>query len=207
MKLKKGVKRFLLVLLILIIGGLAAAYLLFYDQKPTKKVKVLTKIEEYGYELKDNKNKEYKKLFGQLEKILKEKEVDEEKYTKTISKMFIIDFYSLNDKLAKTDVGGSDFVYSGASVDFLEKAQDTIYKYVESNLYGDRTQKLPTVKEVTIKNIEKAPFTYKEEVDENAYKVEVEWNYTDTSTSNGYQTEATLIFIHDGKKLALVELQ
>ena len=109
--------------------------------------------------------------------------------------------------MAKTDVGGSDFVYSKASVDFLEKAQDTIYKYVESNLYGDRTQKLPTVEKATINNVEKAPFTYQEEVDENAYKVEKEWTYTDTSTSNGYQTEATLIFIHDGKKLSLVELQ
>jgi len=207
MKLKKGVKRLILILAIIIIGGLVAAYLFLYNEKPTKKVKVLNKIPSYGYELKDNKNPEYKKLFYELEKILKEKTIDEEKYVKTIAQMFIVDFYSLNDKLAKTDVGGAEFVHAEALVDFLEKAQDTIYKYVESNLYGNRTQSLPTVKEVTIKKVEKAPFTYDENSDELAYTVDLEWTYTDTSTSNGYQTEATLIFVHEDKKLSLVELQ
>lgn len=207
MKLKKGVKRFLLIILILIIGGLIAAYLLLDNPKSTKKVKVLTSIPDYGYELKDNKNPEFKKLFYQLEKILKEDPVKEEEYVKTIAQMFIIDFYSLNDKLAKTDVGGAEFVHKNALVDFLEKSQDTIYKYVESNLYEDRSQSLPTVKEVTVKKVEKSPFTYGENSDEEAYTVEVEWEYTDTSTSNGYQTEATLVFVHEDKKLSLVELQ
>lgn len=207
MKLKKGVKRLLLILTILIVGGLVAAYLLFYNEKPAKKVKVLNKIAGYGYELKDNKNQEYKKLFSELEKTLKEDPVDEEKYVRVISQMFIVDFYSLSDKLAKTDVGGAEFVHTAASVDFLEKAQDTIYKYVESNLYGDRNQQLPTVKEVTVKKVEKTPFTYNDNSDESAYTVEVEWTYTDTSTSNGYQTTATLVFVHEDKKLSLVELQ
>ena len=207
MKLKKGVKRFLLIILILIIGGLIAAYLLLDNPKSTKKVKVLTSIPDYGYELKDNKNPEFKKLFYQLEKILKEDPVKEEEYVKTIAQMFIIDFYSLNDKLAKTDVGGDEFVHKNALVDFLEKSQDTIYKYVESNLYEDRSQTLPTVKEITVKKVEKSPFTYGENSDEEAYTVEVEWEYTDTSTSNGYQTEATLVFVHEDKKLSLVELQ
>ena len=184
MKLKKGVKRFLLIILILIIGGLIAAYLLLDNPKSTKKVKVLTSIPDYGYELKDNKNPEFKKLFYQLEKILKEDPVKEEEY-----------------------VGGAEFVHKNALVDFLEKSQDTIYKYVESNLYEDRSQSLPTVKEVTVKRVEKSPFTYGENSDEEAYTVEVEWEYTDTSTSNGYQTEATLVFVHEDKKLSLVELQ
>ena len=135
---------------------------------------------------------------------MKEKNVDEEEYVKIISKMFIIDFYSLSDKLAKTDVGGSDFVYSAVLADFLEKAQDTIYKYVESNLYGERAQKLPTVSEVKVESVEKMPFTHGEKVDEDAYTVKVSWSYTDTSTSNGYQDSATLTFIHDDKKMVLV---
>lgn len=204
MKLKKGVRRFLIVFIILVIVGLVASYLVFFEKKPKTKVKVLNEIKEYGYKLSDNKSEKYKKLFYNLEGILKEKNVDEEEYVKIISKMFIIDFYSLSDKLAKTDVGGSDFVYSAVLADFLEKAQDTIYKYVESNLYGERAQKLPTVSEVKVESVEKMPFTHGEKVDEDAYTVKVSWSYTDTSTSNGYQDSATLTFIHDDKKMVLV---
>lgn len=204
MKLKKGVRRFLIVFIILVIVGLVASYLVFFERKPKTKVKVLNEIKEYGYKLSDNKSEKYKKLFYNLEDVLKEKNVDEEEYVKIISKMFIIDFYSLSDKLAKTDVGGSDFVYSAVLADFLEKAQDTIYKYVESNLYGERAQKLPTVSEVKVESVEKMPFTHGEKVDEDAYTVKVSWSYTDTSTSNGYQDSATLTFIHDDKKMVLV---
>ena len=121
--------------------------------------------------------------------------------------MFIFDFYSLDNKLAKTDVGGSDFVHADVLTDFLEKAEDTMYKYLESNIYGGRTQKLPTVKKVTIQSVEKTPFTYKDKTDDEAYVAKLTWEYTDTSTSNGYQTEATLTFVHEDKKLSLVELQ
>lgn len=207
MKLKKGVKRFVLVFIILVVAGLAICYLLFYNNKTVKKVKVLTTISEYGYELKDSKSSYYKKLFYQLQKVLKEKEVDEEKYAKILSQMFIADFYSLSDKLAKTDVGGSDFVHTSAMVDFLEKSEDTIYKYVENNLYGGRGQKLPTVKEVNVDSIEKESFTYGDVTDEEAYIVKLSWDYTDTSTSSGYQTDAILTFVHEDKKLSLVELQ
>lgn len=207
MKLKKGVRRFLIVFIILIIVGFVASYLVFFEKKPKTKVKVLNEIKEYGYKLSDNKSEKYKKLFYKLEDVLKEKDIDEEEYVKIISKMFIIDFYSLSDKLAKTDVGGSDFVYSDVLVDFLEKAQDTIYKYVESNLYGERSQKLPTVSEVKVESVEKSPFTYGENVDEEAYNVKVSWSYTDTSTSNGYQDSATLTFIHSDKKIVLVAME
>lgn len=207
MKLKKGVKKILIILLLVIIGSLLIYYLVFYNHKSAKKIKILTSIKEYGYELKDNKSAEYKKLFYQLEKELKKDPVKEEEYVKIISKMFILDYYSLEEKLAKTDVGGSDFVHSKARKDFFEKSEDTMYKYVESNLYGGRNQKLPTVKEVTVKNVEQTPFIYGDSTDENAYKVEVEWTYTDTSTSSGYQTEGTLVFVHEDQKLSLVELK
>ncbi len=206
MKLKKRAKRVLRILLLIIVIGLTLVYLFFYDTKKVKKVKVLDTIPEYGYELNDNKSEEYKKLFRELEKILKEDKVDEDKYVETISKMFIFDFYSLNDKLAKTDVGGSGFVHKDARKDFLEKAEDTLYKYVESNLYGNRNQDLPQVKEVKVKNVEKKPFTYGSEVDEDAYTVEVNWEYKDSSGS-GYQDSATMVFVHEDKKLSLVELK
>ena len=176
------------------------------EQKEVKETKIVSKIDDYGYKLKENKPKAYKDMFKELEDILKEDEVDEEAYVKKISEMFIYDFYSLNDKDAKTDIGGVDFVYNGILENFLQNAQNTFYKYVESNIYGNRTQKLPIVKDIEIKECTQAPFAYGEKTDEKAYSVKVSWDYTDTDFST-YQKDATLKFIHDGKKLSLVELQ
>ena len=44
MKLKKGVRRFLIIFIILVIVGLVASYLVFYEKKPKTKVKVLNEI-------------------------------------------------------------------------------------------------------------------------------------------------------------------
>ncbi len=207
MRLKKGVKRKLIIIIIVLVIVLGVTcYFKFFNTNKAKKVKVISEINEYSYQLKDSKNQLYKKEFKNLEKILKEKDVDEDKYVRSISKLFIIDFYSLSDKLAKTDVGGSDFVYSEELPDFLEKAEDTIYKYVESNVYGGRKQKLPTVETVTIKDVTTSSFEYNDKVVDDAYVVNVSWTYTD-SAGDGYQDSATLTFVHDGKKLVLVELK
>ena len=208
MKLKKKPKMILITIGIItaitLVGTIG--YKVFFDKKEVKEVKILNTIKEYDYKLKDSKTKKYKEMFGELEKILSEKSVDEEKYVKKISEMFIYDFYSLNDKVAKTDVGGVEFVYQPVMPNFLENAENTYYKYVESNIYNNREQKLPTVSEVTIDSIEKIEYAYGEQVDSNAYKVKISWTYTDADYSD-YQQNATLIFIHDGKKLCLVELK
>lgn len=208
MKLKKKAKRILVILLIVLFILLGVlVYINFFDGKKTvKEVKVVNQIEKYGYNLKDTKTAKYKKLFEDLKKILNEKEVDEEKYVSKIAEMFVYDFYSLNDKTAKTDVGGVDFVYSGVLANFLENAEDTYYKYVENNIYGNRNQNLPTVGKIEIKEVTKEAFAYGDKTDDNAYKVQVEWDYTDESFAK-YQKSATLVFVHDENKLSLVELQ
>ena len=207
MKLKKKVKRFLIILLIVIVAAVGGFtyYKVFYNTKPTvKKATVLNEIKEYGYTLKSNKSKAYKTEFANLATILKSDKVDEEAYLKSITKLFILDFYTLSDKVANTDVGGVDFVHTDAKTNFLEKAEDTIYKYIENNMYGGRHQSLPTVKNVTIDNIQNVSFTLNKEVDSKAYQVTVSWTYTE---ENDYQNKATLTFTHEGKKLSLVEMK
>ena len=184
MKLKKKVK---IILIIFVIVMLAIfGYLLYQNisnSKGTKEQKVVSEIKDYGYKLKDTKSKTYKEMFAELKKILDSKNVNEEEYLKQISKMFIYDFYSLKDKAAKTDVGGTDFVYN-------------------------RKQSLPVVDSSSIKisNIKEEEYAYGDKTDEKAYTVKVTWNYTSKEFSD-YQKSATLVFIHDGKKLCLVELQ
>jgi hypothetical protein len=206
MKLKKKFKIILIILLIITVGVLAfLGYKKFFATPTVKEAKVLNTIKDYDYVLKDNKSKKYQSLFKELAKILEEKEVDYEKYASKLAEMFIVDFYSLDDKTAKTDVGGVDIVHPTVLNNFLENAENTYYKYVESNIYNNRKQSLPEVDTVTIDSVEQTSFTYGETIDEEAYSVKVNWNYTDESFSD-YQNEATLIFVHDDKKLYLVEL-
>jgi len=208
MKLKKGVKRFLLVLVILVVGAVSfVVYQSFHKTSQVSDVKVLKEIKEYGYKLQDNKSNAYKKLFSQLEEELSKSDVDEKKYVELITKMFILDFYSLDEKVAKTDVGGVQFVYSDILDNFLENAEDTLYKYVESDIYKQRKQDLPVVQDVKIESIKNETFAYLEENDDNAFVVNVSWTYKDAGKAKGYQDSAALVFIHHGKRLDLVELK
>lgn len=207
MKLKKKYKIILIVLLVIIIGVLGfLGYKKFFGAPSVKEAKVLNTIKDYDYVLKDNKSKKYQSLFKDLAKILEEKEVDYEKYASKLAEMFIVDFYSLDDKTAKTDVGGVDIVHPTALNNFLENAENTYYKYVESNIYNNRKQSLPEVNTVTIDSVEQTHYTYGDTIDEEAYLVKVNWDYTDEEFSE-YQKEASLIFVHVDKKLYLVELK
>ena len=205
---KKKLKRIIIGILLIALFILIGLFIFdkFFNKEETKEIKVISKIDKYGYTLKENKPKEYKEMFRELEDILGEEKVDEKKYVSQISKMYIYDFYSLNDKVAKTDIGGVDFIYSKVLENYLKKAQDTYYKYVESNIYNNRKQTLPVVTNIQVGEINQKAFAYGENTDDNAYYVDVTWEYT-KSAFNSYQKEATLVFIHDGAKLCLVELQ
>ena len=207
MKLKKNVKKVIIIIIVMLIAGVGAyfGFKSLNGNDKAKEVKVIDNISKYGYKLKENKPKEYQKMFSELKEILNAKEVDEEKYAKKISEMFVYDFYSLKDKMAKTDVGGVDFVYKEVEPNFLQNAQDTYYKYVESNIYGYRKQNLPVVTNIEIKDLSQKAFAYGSSTDEKAYYVDVVWSYTDEAFSD-YQKKATLVFIHDDIKLSLVEL-
>ncbi len=207
MKLKKKPKILLitLIILVVVISGFLV-YKTVFNKQEVQEAKVVNQIKKYGYTLKDNKSKKYKELFGELKKILDKDDVDQEEYVKKISEMFIYDFYSLSDKTAKTDVGGVDFIHQDIIENFLQNAENTFYKYVESNIYDNRKQKLPTVEKVTIESIEKTDFSYNDKEADEAYEVKVNWTYTDSDYSD-YQKEATLIFVKEDIKELLVELQ
>ena len=207
MKLKKKVKIMLFLIIALVIIAIAGVivYKTVFNKPEVKETKVLKTIDAYGYELKDNKSKRYKELFKELEEILLETEVNEEAYVQKIAELFIYDFYSLSDKTAKTDVGGVDFVQASALENFLVNAEDTYYKYVESNLYGDRKQELPTVDTITIESITPTEYVYNDQK-ASAYEVSLNWTYTESKYSD-YQSSATLTFVKEDIKYYLVELQ
>ena len=194
-----------IIILLIVVGGIVVSKLI-PKKEEVKEAKVLDTIEDYGYVLKDNKTKKYQTLFKDLIKILNEEEINEEEYATKLSEMFIVDFYSLADKSAKTDVGGVDIVHPDILGNFLDNAENTYYKYVESNIYNNRNQKLPEVENVIVEKIQTISYTYGQITDEKAYSVDVNWTYTSEEFAD-YQKKANLTFIHKENKLYLVELK
>lgn len=205
-KKKKRVK-FKKILILLFVLILIIFVLVFGIKKLTTKKEVVTKevevidsINNFDYHLNDNETKYYNELFTSLKELLNNEGYDEKEYAILVSKLFLADFYDLNSKVMKSDVGGIQFVYLNYRNDFTLGAVDSIYKFVESNVYGDRKQKLPVVKNVELVNVSNDSFEYLDEVDENAYYLDMKIDY---EKDLGYPTLVSLILIHNGDKLEI----
>ena len=207
-KRKRRVKTsFILVVLVLIALGLLAYGIkdLTSSLQPAKqnKVEVLDTIKGYGYKLDENDSEYFKTLFKQLKKVLKSKKIEEEKYAKLVAEMFITDFYSLDSALNANDVGGVQFVYKNYQKDFEKGAKDTVYRYVENNIYKNRKQDLPSIKEVKVNSIKQDSFKTDVASDDKAYYVTVKITY---DKDLGYPTTSDLILIHNDKKIEVASM-
>lgn len=196
-------------LLLIIIGVIS--YFSIYMIKKNKKTKqvsgeveVIDSIDNFGYQLNDNETKYYNELFNKLKDLLKEENYDEQEYAEIIGKLFLADFYDLNNKVMKSDIGGTQFVFEGYREDFEKGAISSIYKYVESNVYGDRKQSLPIVKEITQESIETNTFKYNDTSDNNAYYLTMNIDYT---KDLGYPTKVDLVLIHNNNRLEVAKLE
>ena len=208
MKLKKKTKVIMIVTIIglILLGiGFLVAKKITTKEVEVEAPKIEKTISKYEYSLKENKSKRYKSMFKELEKILLKEPVNDEEYARKVAELFIYDFYTLSEKTSKADVGGVDFIHPDALQNFLLNAEDTYYKYVESNLYGERIQKLPTVDLINIETISPIEFAYKNEK-KLGYEVKINWTYTDQEFSN-YQKNGTITMIKEGIKYYIVELQ
>ena len=207
-KRKRRIKTsFILVILVLIALGLLAYGIkdLTSSLQPAKqnKVEVLDTIKGYGYKLDENDSEYFKTLFKKLKAVLKGNKVDEEKYAKLVAEMFITDFYSLDSALNANDVGGVQFVYKDYRKDFEKGAKDTVYRYVENNIYKNRKQDLPSIKEVKVSSIKQDSFQTKVASDEKAYYITLEITY---AKDLGYPTTSDLVLIHNDKKLEVASM-
>lgn len=188
--MKKTIVIVLVIIIFLVIGyGIYKIIPSKEETKPSYEVK------GYNYVLYNNMSSTYKSLFHKLSTELEKEEIDEKVYATLISKMFLIDFYTLSDKITKNDVGGVEFIYTPARENFVLEASDTIYKYVENNIDSDRTQELPKVKEVAVDdtNITTTSYTHGDIIDDNAYQIKATITY---ENDLGYPTNIVLILIH-----------
>jgi len=192
-------KKVLIILLVIVF--LAAGAFTAYKFWP--KVNVV-KISGYSYTLDGSEAKLYKSYFKKLQAILIEEPINEEEYAKAISKIFVADFYDLNNKKSNTDIGGTQYILSSAKDNMVLKAKQTLYKYVENNMNNDRDQELPIVTSVTVNSVKSVVFEYNSTTDSKAYEIEVTWTY---KKDLGYQTQATITMVHEDNKLSIAALE
>ena len=209
MSKRKKDKRIIILIAAAIVLFIIAAFLLMNGGSKKSEVEEVKKVDniktkEIDYTLYNNKSDLYKDYFSELKEVLLKDKVDDLEYAKVLAKLFVADFYSLADKKTNTDVGGLDFIYPDMKENFILKATDTIYKYVESNVYGDRKQSLPKVKSVEIKKAEPKPLKYGKLSDGLGYVVTTTIAY---EKDLGFPKEVTLYIIHKDKKLFIVEIK
>ena len=173
------------------------------EKEEVEESKQVDNIDKYGYVLFENKSKAYKEKFNTLKEVLNEEEVDDKKYAKVVAELFVIDFYDLNSKVSNTDIGGLDFIHKDAKEDFIKTSQDTVYKYVESNVYGGRKQELPVVESAEA-TVTETNYQGKKVQDENAYTAEVDITY---KKDLKYPTKVNLTIVHDSNKLYVVVIK
>ena len=205
--MKKKYKITLIVILILVLIGVGIfGYFFFFYEKPVeeppvREVQITNTIEEYGYNLDDRDTALFKEKFEELKTLLNEENYNVEEYISLVSQLFIIDLYTIDNKISRYDVGGLEYVYSGAVSSFQSVIEGSIYKTVENNLDDSRTQELPEVATITVDSIKETTFTMPDESVVNGYGVDLSWTYVEEL---GYDTSATLILIPDQQKYGVV---
>lgn len=190
-----------LILVAIIVTGVKFTFeFLVKDEKNVVTKKELDSLELYGYTLDDYDSALYKEYFNDLKSTLNSEEVNYEDYAKEIVKLFVSDFYTLDNKLTSSDIGGVEFIPSDMVENFKMHAGDTMYNHVKTNIYGDRVQELPIVKSVEVTNIEDITYTYKEK-EYSGYKVSASWEY---EKDLGYKNSEIFTLIKDNNKLYIV---
>ncbi len=190
----------LVVIVLLIIGIKFVKDFIIKDNKDIITKNNLDTLELYGYTLDDMDSKLYKEYFNELKSVLNSDVINYEEYAKDIVKLFVTDFYTLDTKLTSSDIGGIEFIPSDMVDNFKMNAGDTMYNHVKTNIYGDREQDLPIVKNVSIDSVSEINYTYKEK-EYSAYKVKASWEY---EKDMGYDKEGEYVLIKDNNKLYIV---
>ena len=202
-----------LLLLLLLVAVIVIVIIVLPNFKKSENVTeetIVDEIKNFNYTVNENDTKLFKTTFDELKKILAEKNVDGEKYAETISKLFIIDFFSLDNKTSKNDIGGVQFVYSSYKASFVDYARDGIYKQVINNIDTNESQNLPLVDSVEVVSINKVSpssiFNLEElanDTEEDAYEVTINWTY---ENSDDFQTSSVLTIVKDGDNLSIAKM-
>lgn len=169
--------------------------------KSNKNVDKGISIKDFDYILYEDDIDIYKDEFKKLKKNLESSNINYTEYAESVSKMFVMDLYSLEAKKNMYDVGGIQFVYPDIRDNYKLNVSNTLYKYMKDNSDGKREQVLPMVKSVNIKNEDETKYKIGEE-EFDGYKINLDIEYVKDLE---YDKSAEIILVKKDKYLYIVE--
>lgn len=201
-KMRKKYKLLLCILvicIIIIIGLLVVKNI--GKETPKNTVKVIDSIVDFSYTLDERDSGLMKDTYKNLKKVLSSRDIDYEEYSKLIAELFIIDLFTLDNKINKYDVASLEYVYPDNLDNFKLNVQDTLYKNIDDNTYGKRVEKLPIVSSIEVLDVKQSTFKLKDE-DVNSYVVSLKWSY---EQDLGYDKEGIVTLVKKDKNVYVVE--
>ncbi len=199
-KYRKILAGLILVTIVLVVATLVIR--IFFSGSKDTKVKVLDAVKNYDYVLEERDTALFKETYNHLKANLKNKDIDYAAYASDLAQLFIIDLFTIDNKLSKYDIGGLDYVYPDSQDNYKLNVENTLYKNVEVK-DNKRNQDLPVVTSITIDNREDVEYTIGEKT-YPAYKETISWEY---EKDLGYDNKATVTLIKDQDKVYVVEYQ
>lgn len=200
-KMKKKFKYSLIVIALAIVVIMGLIVFKSFINPDTSAVKVIDTINDYSYTLDERDTDYMKSVYNELKDILKERDVDQEKYATYLAKLFVIDLFTLDNKINKYDVASLEYVYPDKIENFKLNVENTLYKIVEDDTYGKRTQELPVVKMVEVREVLEDKFLINEE-EVTSYVVDLEIEY---EKDLGYDKRGRVTIVKSDKKMYVVE--
>ena len=194
-----------IVVVILIIIGVIAWFLLKKDETnemPVNTIEVLDSINGYDYKLEDRDTELYKEKFLELKSVLESDAIDYESYAKLLAELYVIDLYTIDNKVSKYDVGSLEFIYPEDQEEFKNKVIDTIYKLVEDNATNKRKQELPEVMKTEVKELENTTYQ-KNDTTLTGYKIPITLTYTKDLE---YDKNVIVTVVKENDKMYVVSL-
>ena len=161
-------------------------------------------LDNYDYFLRRNATSYEKGLAEELKTVLSNEEVNFEEYAKVLTKLFVSDLFTLNNKKSGSDITSSQYVYDDCKDKFKIKVKDTIYSNVNINLDGTSNQNLPVVTNVEVTEVNNKKFLYNgSSLDDNAYWVKVSIEY---DKDLGYPASCEVVLIKVDNLLQVVKV-
>lgn len=208
MNKKKNKKKKIIIITILVLIIIACTigtyYYFFKKEEPLpepKKIEVLDKIIGFEYSLEDRDTSLYKDTFLELKKVLESETYEDKTYAELLAKLFVIDLYTIDNKISKYDVGALDFIYPEEKEKFGNKVMDTMYKLVEDNSTNTRRQELPIVKNVEITKTEEIKYK-KGTTNLIGYQINMDISY---EKDLGYDKKLAIILVKEENKMYVVQ--
>lgn len=203
MKKKYKYPLIILILVIIIIIGLIVFKMFFTKSEVKNNVKVIDSIVDFSYTLDERDTTLMKDTYKELKNVLKEKDINYEEYASILARLFVIDLFTMDNKINKYDVACLEYVYPDNVDNFKTNVEDTIYKTIEDNTYGKRSEKLSVVNSVNVTDVSTNTFKINEE-EVPSYVVTLNWDY---ESDLGYDKNATITLVKKDKKLYVVEYE